>query len=132
MASTFEENEVRLLNKTLSIREQIIDNLLKTDLPTKARDIDAFTNLLESVDRSIHNKAKIKIEDANAKTNEETKDLLRDILLDLHKNNNTNTLAVSEREIPEFQSTGASIYEGELIHKTDVIDVKAVLEKSNQ
>ena len=127
--STFTENDSRLLDKTLHIREQLIDNLLTQKLPTAARDIDSFTNLLESVDRSILGKAKIKIEDTNSKANEETRDMLRSLLLDLHK---TGTVydgsATTVREVPEFKSSELPVHSGELIPKMDSIDVKAILE----
>lgn len=125
----FNEDDIRLLNKTLQIREQIIDNILKTSLPKTAREIDSFTNLLESVDRSILNKAKIKIEDANARANEETKEILRDLLMELHKNSNSSNLNTSNssREIPEYKPRNMNILEGELIRKIDIIDVNSIL-----
>lgn len=127
--SLFTENDIRLLDKTLVIREQIIDNLLKRELPTKARDVECFTNLLESVDRSILAKAKIKIDEKANKTNEETKAILKSLLLELHNNPETiieNTNIV--HEVPEYQpSTEISISDGELIPGTDNIDVKTLL-----
>jgi len=125
--SLFTENDLRLLEKTISIRERIIDNLLKNELPTKARDIDSFTNLLESVDRSILGKAKIKIEDSTTKINEETKEILKSILLDLHKQSEVNTFS-NMKEIPNFESKGLEINEGELIIGQDDINIKSILE----
>lgn len=122
MAATFTEEDLRLLEKTISIREKLIDNIVTKELPTKDKDLVAFTNLLESVDRSIFNKAKIKIEDSNSKTNEETKEILRDLLLNLHKSNTTETPI--DRDLPEFVSTSMDINEGELITKNDTIDIK--------
>lgn len=122
MASTFTEEDLRLLEKTISIREKLIDNIVSKELPTRDKDLVAFTNLLESVDRSIFNKAKVKIEDANSKNNEETKEILMELLLNLHKSNNTET--PTKRELPEFVSTNCDINEGELILKNDVLNVK--------
>lgn len=127
--SLFTENDARLLDKTLVIREQLIDNLLKQDLPTKARDIECFTNLLESVDRSILSKAKVKVDENANKTNEETRQILKGLLMELH----TNPGAVidapvgSFKEVPEYQPSEINIHDGELIPKIDSIDVKAIL-----
>lgn len=130
MTTTFTENDVRLLDKTLSIRERIVDNLLTKELPTGSRDIDSFTNLLESVDRSIFGKAKIKIEDVNSKANEETKDLLRSLLIDLHRNtSNPKSTLDSVVESPEYKPSDMNVNAGELIPKVDNIDVKAILER---
>ncbi len=133
--SLFTENDARLLDKTLVIREQLIDNLLKQELPTKARDIECFTNLLESVDRSILAKAKVKVDENANKTNEETKAILKGLLLELHNNPNPviegpiiEGTAVRVQEAPEYQPPGGvEVHSGELIPKVDNIDVKALL-----
>lgn len=127
MASTFSIEDIRLLEKTISIRERLIDNYIeKESLPTKARDIDALTNLLESVDRSVFSKAKISIEENANKVNEETKEVLKDLLLNLHKNT-SNEARNNTNEVPVFTPQGMSINEGELIPKIDHQDVSEFL-----
>lgn len=127
MASTFSVEDIRLLEKTISIRERLIDNYIeKESLPTKARDIDALTNLLESVDRSVFSKAKISIEENANKVNEETKEVLKDLLLNLHKNT-SNEARNSTNEAPVFTPQGMSINKGELIPKIDHQDVSEFL-----
>jgi len=125
MSSTFNENDLRLLDKTLSIRERLIDSIVEKKLPETARSIDSFTNLLESVDRSILNKAKVKLEDANTKINEESKEILRSLLLDLHKNKPV-TIDNSAEDIPVYESSGIDINEGELIAKQDNITLEDI------
>lgn len=133
--SLFTENDIRLLDKTLVIREQLIDNLMKQELPTKARDVECFTNLLESVDRSILAKAKVKIDEDANKNNEETKAILKSLILELHNNPETISegSATIIHEAPEYQSpTDILINDGELIPKVDNIDVKALLSSYNE
>ena len=128
MAGSFSIDDVRLLEKTISIRERLIDNIVKQEqLPSKPREVDSFTNLLESVDRSIFAKAKIKIDDANSRVNEETKEVLKDLLISLHKNQVPNA-AGTPAEAPAFQSSGKTISEGELVPKLDVMDASKFLE----
>lgn len=127
MASTFSVEDIRLLEKTISIRERLIDNYIEKEaLPTKARDIDALTNLLESVDRSVFSKAKISIEENANKVNEETKEVLKDLLLNLHKNT-SNEARNGSTETPVFTPQGMSINEGELIPKIDQQDISEFL-----
>ena len=122
MAGSFSIDDVRLLEKTISIRERLIDNIVQQEnLPIKPREVDSFTNLLESVDRSIFAKAKIKIDDANSRVNEETKEVLKDLLINLHKNQKPSGSSTST-EAPVFQSTGKQISEGELVTKLDTMD----------
>lgn len=125
MSIIFTDEDARLLEKTISIRERLIDNIVKKELPTKDKDLVAFTNLLESIDRSIFNKAKIKIEDTNSKNNEETKEVLKNLLITLHNSNVTE--APITRESPEFKSTNMELIEGELIVKNDDIDIKSFI-----
>lgn len=127
--SLFTENDTRLLEKTLQIREALVDNLIKKELPTNHKDIDSFTNLLESIDRSILGKAKIKVEDSNAKANEETKEILRGLLLDLHRNNtaNVSTASANRSEIPTYKPMNMELNHGELILKQDDVSPQEVL-----
>lgn len=130
--SAFSVDDLRLLEKTISIRERMIDNLLKNDLPTKARDIDSYTNLLESVDRSILNKAKVSIEENSNKINEETKSVLTDLLKHLHSENESAPTPapdsqMSQENIPQFKSSGMELNSGLLVPKTDNQNIEDVL-----
>lgn len=128
MAATFTLDDIRLLEKTIEIRERLVNNLFDgvKDLPTKPREIDSATNLLESIDRSIFAKAKIKIDDSNSAVNAETKEVLKDLLLNLHKNSN-NQAREMNAQTPEFVSQGTVVKEGELIPKIDNADVSKFL-----
>lgn len=120
MSSILTPDDIRVLEKTLSIRERITDNLLKSDLPTKPREVDAFVNLLESMDRSVLGKAKIKVEESASRVNEETKAILTDLLLNLHQGNVPEGFDLEKpQQAPSFQSTGTEVLPGELIRKTD-------------
>lgn len=125
MASSFTLEDIRRLEKTIGIRERLLDHLTTGELPKGARDVEVLTSLAESMDRSIFAKAKISIDEANNKVNEETKEVLRDLLLDLHKNNSAPapTSGSAPREAPSFQSTGMAINDGEMIAKHDTTDV---------
>ena len=131
MAGAFTIEDIRLLEKTINIRERLIDSITsKPELPSAAKDVEAFTNLLESVDRSIFNKVKINIEDASAKVNEETRGILRDLIKSLHSSPQPSATTDGEPEIPKFSSTGVSVSEGELIKKTDNQDISGYLENA--
>lgn len=135
--SLFTENDTRLLDKTLVIREQLVDHLMKKELPTGARDIEVFTSLLDSVDRSILSKAKIKVDSDANKTNEETKQILKGLLLELHNNPSGSNVIEGQatviREMPEYQPpVDVMVNDGELIPRVDNIDVKALLAQHSE
>jgi len=131
MASSFTQEDIRLLEKTISIRERVLDKLIENgNISTSAKDVEALTGLADSMDRSIFTKAKISIDEANSKVNEETKEVLRDLLLDLHKNNAVPTASANQpaKEAPSFEPRGLEVKEGELIPKHDQTDVNQFLE----
>lgn len=123
MSGSFTPDDIRILEKTLSVRERMLDHLLKDELPNKARDLDAYVNLMESMDRSVLGKAKVKVEEASNRVNEESKALLTNLLLDLHKGNTSNDFNLGDNQVPEFESTGLEVTDGELIRKTDEVDM---------
>lgn len=130
--SSFSADDIRRLEKTISIREQIIDNIVGVgkELPTVARDIDSIVNLLESVDRSIFAKTKISIEDSTAKVNEETKEVLKSLLIELHNNNSVVTSPTSiPTQAPSFIPADIQVNEGELVRKLDNADINKFLEQ---
>jgi hypothetical protein len=107
----FSPEELRLLNKTIEIRERIIDNRIKEKLPTTDKDINAATNLLESIDRSIYAKAKLKIEEDSSKNEAATKEVLKDLLLQLHKEKVTNV--PEQNTSVNYKPQGIQLNEGE-------------------
>lgn len=124
MAHSFEDKDLELLEKSMKLRERMMDNIARKkdeELPTKPSDLMAVTNLLESVDRSIYAKAKINIEDTAAKNDEATKEVLRQLMTQLHNNKpQFNQESVQTSSIPSFQSnSGFSVSEGELITGSD-------------
>lgn len=126
MANSFTPDDIRILEKTLSIRERMLDNLIsKQDLPTKARDIDAYVNLAESMDRSVFSKAKIKVDEASNKIDEESKALLTNLLLDLHKGVKPEGFDLGEEAVPDFTPRpDSNVSDGELIRKRDEVGME--------
>jgi len=130
VTTLFNDEDLRLLDKTLRVREKLLDNLMQKGLPEKERDVNAFVNLAESIDRSIFNKSKLKIEDKSNEINEQQKDLLKQMLVELHKGNmhqvniEVHTSEALEEKLPSYEPKGLKINEGELISGIDTISLK--------
>jgi len=130
MNTLFNDEDLRLLDKTLRVREKLLDSLMQKGLPEKERDVNAFVNLAESIDRSIFNKSKLKIEDKSNEINEQQKDLLKQMLVELHKGNThqvnieVHTSEALEEKLPSYEPKGLKINEGELISGIDTISLK--------
>ena len=126
MGFKFEERDLTLLEKTMRLRERMMDNIAMVEdskLPTKPSDIMAVTNLLESIDRSILGKAKIEIEGDAAKDQQATKELLRQLVLDIHTNGDKARLpteALPAAQLPEYiPFREMTVSQGELITRSD-------------
>jgi hypothetical protein len=124
MAHAFEDKDLELLNKSMLLRERMMDNIAQRAneaLPVKPSDLMAVTNLLESVDRSIYAKAKINIEDSSSKNEEATREVLRSLMVDLHNQLALGTGAPSSPgTIPGYQPRAELVLNpGELITKSD-------------
>lgn len=129
--STLTEEDIRLLEKTTSIKERMIDNLmgLGKELPSKPREIDSYTNLLESVERGIFSRAKINIDEASSKIQEGTKEVLTELLLSLHKGEGPTAKENLEQidAVPVYNPQGMDINDGVLIPKIDNISLSDIV-----
>lgn len=125
MAHNFEERDLNLLEQSMRLRERMMNNIASKpdqELPTKPSELMAVTNLLESVDRSIFAKAKIDIEETSAKNEEATKEVLRQLMSELHntKGRYQHSNQTSNASIPSYESRSQlNINEGELIPRSD-------------
>ena len=128
--SNFTEDDIRLLEKTKSIKERMIDNLFAVgkELPSKPRDIDSYTNLLESLERSVFDRVKISIDEANNKIQEGTKEVLTELLISLHKGEVPTPVENLERleDIPVYSPQGIEVNSGVLIPKIDNVSLSDV------
>lgn len=123
MSNFFTEEDTRLLNKTISVRERIVDNLIKNDLPTKQGDVLAITTLLESLDKTILGKAKLKLEDASNKNIEQNQQVMKELILNLHRNKTaTPNVGNSSPRLPDTISY--PIGEKEMLKQIDGVSIK--------
>ena len=125
--SNFSEDDLRILAKTTSVRDRLLDNLLKGDnLPNDTEGVAMFRDLLDSMDKSVFNKAKIKVDDDRNKINSENKEILKEIVRGINPgrvidNEGNNT-------IPVFQPTG-TVTSSLLIMGKDEIDPDPYIEQ---
>ena len=127
MSEVFTNKDLNLLDKTMLLRERIVDNyarLKNEELPKKPSELMAVVNLVESIDRSIFAKSKLTMDKENADDDKTTKALLRQLHRDLHENKPTQPIRPTSttESVPQYKSnSGLNIEPGELIPKTDLI-----------
>lgn len=130
--SIFTEIDLERLESTHKLRERMMAQLASGEkLATGAKDVESLTGLLDSMDRSIFARAKLELDDTTNKVNEETKTVLRELLLDLHKNSGNNIITVNQGSAncnQEYVPSNISITDGELVLRLDNIAPEMVEE----
>lgn len=129
MSEVFTNEDVVLLDKSMRLRERLVDNIAKLpddQLPHKASDLMAVVNLAESIDRTIIQKAKLTIDKEGNDDNKTTSAVLRQLMMDLHTNKPSGPLqGVTNSQPPEYKSNSdLKIKEGEMIARTDTISLE--------
>ena len=124
MSEMFSEDEELILSKTMRLRERMIDNVAKVkdeELPRKPSDIMAVTTLMESMDRSVLSKAKLRLEEKAEKNQSTSRQVLLDLMAELHHSKAaTPTPSASDAPAPQYApQEHLQVSAGELIAKTD-------------
>lgn len=101
----FSQKEKDLLDYTINTRVTLISSLTKNvenPVPEKSADKILLANILDGLDRAIHTKAKLEIEDKQNKQQEEITGLVGDLLSKLNPKEfiTANTINNNRREIP--------------------------------
>ena len=139
MASLLTEEDLVLLDRTQTVRKNLITKL-DTYYANKehigSKDLESFVGLLDSTDKNIFSRTKIKLEEKNSQTNEESKQILKELLMEMHKKtpNSEEVHHLHDGHIvPEFQpsSLGETVKDGELIRKLDEMDVDSVVKNNS-
>jgi hypothetical protein len=79
-AEIFLPEEERVLKKTLSIREQIVDELLKDGVPTKVGEIRVINELLNSMDSQVLSKVDRRLKKDENDNNENVVEIIANIV----------------------------------------------------
>lgn len=122
MASYFTDEDVRILEKTARVREMTIDALTKDQMPSRPSDVMALVSVIESLDKTILTKAKLKIEDTASKSNEETQTMMRELLLNLHRTGIKAVGAPATLTLPE--DIEYTILPAEMVKDIDQVSIK--------
>jgi len=134
-APVFDDDDNRILGKTLTLRERIVDTIAKksdSELPSKPAELMALAQILTSVDDTVMKRAKIR---SDAQRNEENDAVnhavMHAMLREMHVNKKQyqNDPVLPEEAVspPEYvpQKT-FDIPAGELIRKTDDVGLEDI------
>ena len=129
MSSTFTPEDLKTLEETQRMRERLAGVIMgkpDNELPRKPAELMAVTNLLESIDRSVLGRTKLRIDDDSVKNGEANKELLRELMIQMHTNQPPAAPAPTSTEpvsVPAYTPSGSTVQPGELILKNDVYEL---------
>lgn len=129
MSSTFTPEDLKTLEETQRMRERLAGVIMgkpDNELPRKPAELMAVTNLLESIDRSVLGRTKLRIDDDSVKNGEANKELLRELMVQMHANQVSAIPAPTPTEpvsVPAYTPSGSTVQPGELILKNDVYEL---------
>lgn len=129
MSSTFTPEDLKTLEETQRMRERLAGVIMgkpDNELPRKPAELMAVTNLLESIDRSVLGRTKLRIDDDSVKNGEANKELLRELMIQMHTNQPPAVPAPTSTEpvsVPAYNHSGSTVHPGELILKNDVYEL---------
>lgn len=129
MSSTFTPEDLKTLEETQRMRERLAGVIMgkpDNELPRKPAELMAVTNLLESIDRSVLGRTKLRIDDDSVKNGEANKELLRELMIQMHTNQPPTVPAPTSTEpvsVPAYNPSGSTVHPGELILKNDVYEL---------
>lgn len=129
MSSTFTPEDLKTLEETQRMRERLAGVIMgkpDNELPRKPAELMAVTNLLESIDRSVLGRTKLRIDDDSVKNGEANKELLRELMIQMHTKQIPATPALTSTEpvsVPAYTPSGSTVQPGELILKNDVYEL---------
>ena len=129
MSSTFTPEDILVLDKTQKMRERLADVIMAkpdTELPRKPAELMAVTNLLESIDRSVLGRTKMRIDDDNSKNDAANKEILKALIMQMHQNGGNlhppgEIVTLQQTaEAPVYTPSERPVQAGELILKNDI------------
>lgn len=130
MPSSIDQKDINLLDKTIDTREKILDSLLKREKALEdTKNINLLLRVMDSLDLTIVQKTKVKIEDRSANDQSEVKEAMKEFMMELHKNKNTSKNIPQDREVDLPQDIKYDLKEGETEEHAEPMTLNSFLNR---
>jgi len=111
----FLEEEERVLNKTLYLREDIVDNFIKGGLPEKVGEIRVINELLNSMDNQVLSRSDKRLKHTQNENDKDVTEIIKNILLE------TSTM-VNVNDAPRDLDVVIELKDSEVVSGEDKIE----------
>lgn len=130
MPSSIDQKDISLLDKTIDTREKILDSLLKREKALEdTKNINLLLRVMDSLDLTIVQKTKVKIEDRSANDQSEVKEAMKEFMMELHKNKNNSKNIPQDREVELPQDIKYDLKEGETEEHAEPMTLNSFLSR---
>ena len=108
----FLPEEMRILNKTLRIREEVVDELVKDGVPTNSRDIRVLNEVLNAMDANVLGRVDRRLKKQEEENNGRVTEMVKELLINLSKEDTVN-VSTEYKEIELNDDTVIDLVPGE-------------------
>jgi len=107
------EEEERILNKTLSIREKIVDKMTEDGIPVKTSEIRVLNEVLNAMDSQVFGRIEKRQKQEDNNNNEKYLEMIRAIVLETEKLQSEVKTETIEEPIIDIELSDEDIVPGE-------------------
>lgn len=98
----FDAEDKKALSKTSQLRDQMITEMTKKGIPSDEKERKFLLDVLDSADRSVFNKARIRVDEKNGQNQQQTTAMIAAVLLKINEQQIiSNTREAREKAIPK-------------------------------
>lgn len=109
---SFDAEETRLLNKTVSLRERILNEMTEKHIPEDKDDRKFFLGIIDGLDRTILGKKRIKVEEDLGKSSQALQNAVAEVMLNAARNRSSGKIRATTPALPPEVTLGEMV-EGE-------------------
>lgn len=100
-STIFNHNESRVLNKTMDIREKIVDQMASAGLPTKAHELLALNAIMNDMDKQVMDKVKLRVKQEEDDNKNKTVAMVAEILGRIDSNKGYIPMSNKDIDLPD-------------------------------
>jgi len=100
-ANVFMPEEMRVLDKTLEIREKIVDKMIEDGIPYKTSEIRVLNEVLNAMDSNVMGRTDRRLKMKENDNNENILEMMREVLINVEKKKSTVTVEQRQIELTE-------------------------------
>lgn len=128
--SKFTEKDLEILDRTTNVRERLLHELTKGQLPTDSEGVRTIRDLVDSMDKAVFSKAKINVDDKKNELDAQQKMMFQELVKHITGNMTSAPPIQESASVPVFDTDmDFKLEDGETMLGKDDIDPTPYIEE---